>query len=235
MAFGLVMLAVATACHKNNSSSSSSKSDSTKSVTNDTTKTVVSEHVSVDGRGIYYVTNLPADTGAAKAYAPNPVYFSMTTNGLVDSSNKLTTNWDIAFTNLYNSYVTVNNGSISYSPGYGDASAAGSIWVVNRSFDSVTTVPSEAADSLGSVGYQGYPNANWTGWYNYNMSTHIITPIASTTLVIKLVSGKYAKLDMISIYKNNPASPTLSDTLQYLTFKYYVQKDGSTNLATRVN
>lgn len=217
------ILFLGTACHKSNSATAN---------TNDTARTSVSQYVSVDGRGVYYVTNLPGDTTASAAMNAAPVYFSLTTNGTVESTQAGSTSWDVAFTSLYNSYVTCNSGSILYSPGYG-GQGQGAIWVVNQSFDSVTSVPPAAPDSTGSAGLTGYPGPGWVGWYNYNQTTHILTPINGITLVIKTATGKYAKLEMLSLYKDNPANPTLSTPVPYLTFKYWLQKDGSTNLSTK--
>lgn len=114
------------------------------------------------------------------------------------------------------------------SPGYG-GSAQGILYIVNEPFDSVKTVPAEV-NVNGSAGMDGYPSASWPGWYQYNSTTHLLTPIQARTLVIKMANGKYAKLQMISLYKGNPVSPTLSTPVPYITFKYWVQQDGSTNL-----
>ncbi len=176
------------------------------------------------------VTDLPGDTTATPGGAAKTVYFSFVTNTTVDSSQKKTANWDIAFTNIYNSYVTINNGTNPVSPGYG-GSTSGALYIVNKPFDSVKTVPASTEINInGSAGMDGYPSASWPGWYQYNMTTHILTTIQGKTLVIRMANGKYAKLEMMSLYKGNPASPSLSTPVPYLSFRYWVQQDGSTNL-----
>lgn len=194
-------------------------------------RTRLSTYVEQDGKGIVYVTDLPGDTAASPGAPANTIYFSFATNGTVDASQKLTGNWDVAFSNIYNSYVTINNGANTNSPGFGNT-VQGALYIVNQPFDSVKAVPAASAvNSNGSAGMDGYPSASWPGWYQYNMTTHILTTIQGKTLVIKLAGGKYAKLEMISLYKGNPANPSLSTPVPYLGFRYWVQQDGSTNLA----
>lgn len=75
---------------------------------------------------------------------------------------------------------------------------------------------------------------NSAGWYTNDLNTHIMKEIKNRTYIIKLNSGKYAKLEMVSIDKGNP--PTFTDLYwpsPYLTFRYFVQEDGSKNLKTK--
>jgi hypothetical protein len=46
--------------------------------------------------------------------------------------------------------------------------------------------------------------------------------------------GKYARLELINVYKGNP--PVVTDLFwpaPYFTFRYFVQEDGSRNLQTK--
>ncbi|MBN9384742.1 MAG: HmuY family protein [Chitinophagaceae bacterium] len=193
-------------------------------------RTRLSTYVEKDGKNIVYVTDLPGDIAASPGAPAKTVYFSFTSNNTVDSSQKKSASWDVSFGNIYNSYVTINNGANPMSPGYG-GSTQGALYIVNQPFDSVKTVPAGTEVNVnGSAGMDGYPSASWPGWYQYNSTTHLLTPIQARTLVIKMANGKYAKLQMISLYKGNPVNPTLSTPVPYITFKYWVQQDGSTNL-----
>ena len=58
----------------------------------------------------------------------------------------------------------------------------------------------------------------------------LITPIPGRTLVIKTADGKYAKLEVLSYYKDAPASPTAADPSGYYKFRYSFQSDGTKNL-----
>jgi len=195
-----------------------------------TIRTRLSAYVEKDGKGTIYVTDLPGDTTATPGAPGKDLYFSFTTNTTVDATQKLTNNWDVAFVNIYNSYVTINNGTKQGTPGYGN-SAVGALYIVNLPFDSVKTVPDAATVNVnGSAGMDGFPSASWPGWYQYNPSTHIMTVIQGKTFVIRLAGGKYAKLEMTTLYKGNPASPSLTTPVPYFTVRYWVQQDGSTNL-----
>lgn len=90
---------------------------------------------------------------------------------------------------------------------------------VAGSFDSLLTAPAD--------GYETTVGA----WYNYSGApNHLITP-KDTILVIRTLDGNYAKLKILSYYKNNPESPNgLTDTSKYYTFTYFLQADGSTSL-----
>lgn len=172
---------------------------------------------SVKPNSVVSVADLVGDT----AYNPNPtatkatVYFSFKTNGKVTTGTDVAT-WDVSFSSLYNSYVTPGNGKIA---------------IVDTAFAALTTAPDDAAFTVASVGMTAGPAL---GWYTYNSATHTIerTPL-NRTLVFKTADGKYAKFEMISIYKGNPAAPTVQTPLPYLTFKYYIQADGSKNLSTK--
>ncbi|HVU57584.1 MAG TPA: HmuY family protein [Puia sp.] len=193
-------------------------------------RTRLSAYVEKDGKSIIYVTDLPGDTTASPGAPAKTLYFSLASNDTVSSSQSLTTNWDVSFANIYNSYVTINNGTNQNSPGYG-GTAQGALYIVSQPFDSVKTVPAAGDVNVnGSAGMDGYPSASWPGWYEYNSTTHLLTTLQGKTLVIRMANGKYAKLAMVSLYKGNPANPTLTTPVPYITFKYWVQQDGSTNL-----
>lgn len=171
---------------------------------------------SVKPNSVVAVADLVGDT----AYNPNPtaakatVYFSFKTNGKVTTGTNLTT-WDVSFSALYNSDITPSNGKIA---------------IVDTAFAALTTAPDDAAFTAASVGMTGAA----PGWYTYNPTSHTIGRTKTDrTLVLKTADGKYAKFEMISIYKGNPAAPTVQTPLPYLTFNYYVQADGSKNLSTK--
>lgn len=97
----------------------------------------------------------------------------------------------------------------------------GGVQLANQPYDSVTLAP--------DAGYA--ENANAPTWYDYNPDTHLITPKANTTLVVRTTDGKYAKIEVRSYYKGSPATPDAeADTSRYYTFRYLLQKDGSRNL-----
>ena len=88
------------------------------------------------------------------------------------------------------------------------------------SFDSLVTAP--------TTGY----SPTVSSWYRYSgPPSHLITP-RDSVLVIRTKDGAYAKLKILSYYKNNPETPNgLTDTSKYYTFQYLIQSNGSTSLA----
>lgn len=143
-------------------------------------------------------------------------------------------NWDLAFTDIYNALVYVNNGTAE-GPGKG-GSGKGLIIGVDSAYSKVTTAPDAATMASGNLrfaGWDGYPQPYNTGWYFYSLNTHLAVPIKNRTFIIRTADGKFAKLELINVYQGNP--PAVTDLLwpaPYFTFRYYVQEDGSRNLKT---
>lgn len=155
-----------------------------------------------------------------------------------DSARWLKTEeWDLAFTGPYNSELFVNNSVYVNNPGYQGLAAKTAVILVNQPYDKVSTAPSEsefnnAAVKNTAIGVASNENTN--GWFSYDPSSHIMKRVPNNTYVIRLPNGKYAKLEIISIYKGNPPVVTqLYWPAPYFTFRYYVQQDGSNNLSTR--
>lgn len=152
-----------------------------------------------------------------------------------DSAKYLKSNdWDIAFTGPYNSEVFVNNGTDRFNPAFGGTGTARVI-MQDVPYANVLTSPTDAEFDNSSVSKIGWAlNSFDPGWYFYSLSTHIMTPIKNKTYLIRLSSGHYAKLELISVYQGNPPEVTnLHWPAPYLTFRYYVQNDGSKNLKTK--
>jgi hypothetical protein len=191
-----------------------------------------------DGSSIV-VTDLPGDTTASMAggggAAFENLYFSFKTNSKVAISGeeKKTDKWDLAFTGPYNSEVYVNSGTYQYNPGYGGP-GKGAVIVIDQPYDQVTEAPADAAFNASDLYKIGWDAGNGRGWFFYSLDNHICVPVRNRTFVLRTVDGKYAKLEIINVYKGNP--PVVTDLFwpaPYLTFRYYVQQDGSANLRTR--
>jgi hypothetical protein len=144
-----------------------------------------------------------------------------------------TNNWDIAFTGPYNSEVYVNKGNYEFNPGYGGP-AKNAVILLKQSYQNVTKAPEDAEFDKSEVNKIGWAsNEQSPGWYFYSLTTHLMQPIPDRTYVIRLTNGKFAKLQLLNVYKGNPPAVTdLNWPAPYLTFKYFVQEDGSRNLTT---
>ena len=152
-----------------------------------------------------------------------------------DSTIMLTDGWDLAFGGPYNSVWWVNNAKQIGNPGYGGTATKTAIILLHQSYESVVSAPSDAefdSSELASIGQADLEQS--PGWYAYNASTHVMRPYNNRTYVLRLPDGKYAKLQLFSVYKGNP--PAVTDRFwpsPYLTFRYFVQQDGSKNLNTK--
>lgn len=155
-----------------------------------------------------------------------------------DSAKWFKTNeWDLAFTGPYNSEIFLNNAAYTANPGYQGSASRSAVILVKQAYENVTTAPSESEFNNANVRNTKigvYSSADENGWYNYDLSTHLLKRIPNQTYVLRLPDGKYAKLEIISVYKGNPPVVTqLYWPAPYFTFRYFIQQDGSNNLNTK--
>lgn len=177
--------------------------------------------------------NLPADPPSA-GYNPTngaPIgvtnkftFFSFSTGAIVANTDSATNKWDLGFRGTT---IIVNGGT----SGSGSTTAQ----VITGTFESYNTAPATgySPDNLASASAPyAIPTGSGRGWYNYDYTTNLITPIAGKIILVKTTAGKYAKMEIISYYKNQtmPTTPTLTPNDRYYTFRYIYQPDGSTNL-----
>ncbi|WP_324679269.1 HmuY family protein [Hymenobacter sp. GOD-10R] len=159
-------------------------------------------------------TTSTGQPGTAKHFT----FYSLADNKEVPYTDSASTKWDVAF----RSTTILTNGGAS-GPGQGGAQ------VYTGLFDELKAVP-ETAFAVDAAATKAIPTGSGQGWYNYNSTTHLVTPIAGKVLVIRTATGKYAKMEVTSYYKDAPASPTLSTPSGYYSFRYLYQPDGSRNL-----
>ncbi|MFT3824977.1 MAG: HmuY family protein [Chitinophagaceae bacterium] len=206
-----------------------------------------SDTVATDA-GMFYklhrVENFQGDTtDNAPTSVKATLYYSLEENISRTDSYQKTSRWDLAFGGLYNSFISGNNGSDSKNNGYG-TTGKGGILVLAQAFDNVTDIPADSlfktgkdiagTDDSGSFG-QG------TGWYLYDFNGNILGDgsydkqhvayalPATRTVVVRTAKGNYAKLKMISCYKNAfTATQWFRNTPHmYFTFEYVLVPQGS--------
>lgn len=173
------------------------------------------------------ISNLEADP--ATGFNPNtgqPIgttgkfkLFSFESGATVSNSDSATTKWDIGFRGT----TIILNGGTS---GPGSAQAQ----VVTGIFDEVNEAPETGYTSDNGTTY-AIPTGSGNGWYSATgggpSSPTIITPIAGRVIVVKTATGRYAKLEILSYYKDAPASPTGSEPARYYTFRFVYQPNDS--------
>jgi hypothetical protein len=145
-------------------------------------------------------------------------YYSLETNEAVDNREG---DWDIGFKGTT---LIVNSGTS------GPGTAQGT--VVTGAFDEINEVPSSAEFHSDGVDGLAIPTGSGNGWYNYNPSTHIISPIPGRVVLIKTNAGNYAKMEILSYYQDNPPMAEVSGTTTpspYYTFRYVLQPNGTTD------
>ncbi|WP_217652316.1 HmuY family protein [Sinomicrobium oceani] len=171
------------------------------------------------------------------------IYFSLENKEGVKASYQKSNLWDLSFSGIANSDIDVNNGSVRSSLGYG-ATGVGAIYITDRSFEEVTDIPDESQfryrvslDENGAFG-------NGLGWALYDWGGEIVAdasyekqhvayalgnPLTLNngknlvrTLVVKTAKGYYAKIKMISVYKDisDPENMMRNSTYPYFTFEY---------------
>ncbi|MFD2556491.1 HmuY family protein [Sphingobacterium tabacisoli] len=146
-----------------------------------------------------------------------------------------TDEWDLAFSGNYNGDIQINNKKYNGTPGYDGNIDNTAIIMLNQSYNAVDTAPADSDFDKSNISSIGWATDNTSpGWYSYDVNTHIMKPYPNRTYVLRLSTGKYAKLQIMSAYKGNPPAVTdLYWPAPYFTFKYFIQQDGSRNLSTK--
>ena len=172
-------------------------------------------------------TNLEApQTGGQGEPVGGPyTKFNFETGAVTNSE----TEWDIAFRGTS---IAINGGSATGTTDEpartGDAGAV----IENGTFADITSAEglSFTQDAQGAF---AIPSGSDMGWYNYNPSTFTVTPIPGKVLVFRTHDGKYAKVEILSYYRDAPAQPDpFVDESRVYTFRYvFNPNEGDTSLA----
>jgi len=162
-------------------------------------------------------TTLVSTTGQPLAPA-HYTFYSFVSKGTVPYTDSASTKWDVAFRGTT---VLVNGGSSG--PGQGQAQ------VVTGLFPELTTAPATGYKADAATA-KAIPTGSGNGWYSYDATTHLISPIAGRVIALKTALGKYAKLEITNYYKDAPAAPSATSPSGYYSFRYVYQADGTTNL-----
>ncbi|MGN7808345.1 MULTISPECIES: HmuY family protein [Flavobacterium] len=143
------------------------------------------------------------------------------------SQNKLVTDnsWDIAFRGTT---IIVNGGAKIGIADEPERTGSGAVSIVSGTFASVTAFPAASTFAQDAAAVYSIPTGSGKGWYSYNADTHIISPIAGKVFVVKTHDGKYAKFEILSYYKDAPASPTQTSESPYYTFNFAYQANSTT-------
>ena len=168
------------------------------------------------------IYNLPADPATSYTSTGTPIgttgkfkFFSFATGQTVPNSDSLTTKWDVGFRGT----TIIVNGGVSRI-------GNGGVKLISEIFDNVAEAPQDGYLTDGEGTY-AIPTGSGNGWYNYNAQAGTIIPIAGKVLVFRTGEGKFAKMEILSYYKDAPANPTQQSPGRYYTFRYTFQPDGT--------
>jgi len=156
--------------------------------------------------------------GGQPTSATKYTFYSLANKAVVANADSNTTKWDLGFRGTT---IIINGGTSG--PGQGGA------LVQSGLFTEITTAP-ENGFKVDDATSKAIPTGSGLGWYNYNSSTNIVTPIAGKVILVRTATGKYAKVEIVSYYQNAPATPAAADASRYYSFRFLYQPDGSRNL-----
>lgn len=201
------------------------------------------------------VENFHAQVTDESPTTPSPtVFFSLENKKEAPSTYLKTNRWDISFGSLYSSFMAGNNGKDSRNHGF-QSTGTGGITVVVKPFAEVVDVPDDNAFKTGRdlIGTDDAGDfGEGTGWYLYDFggtkvrdnafdNQHIAhalgeeltlsngNKVAPRTIIIRTAKGNYAKIKMISVYKDlfQQSQWTRKAAKMFFTFEYVLVPAGS--------
>jgi hypothetical protein len=172
------------------------------------------------------ISNLAADpstgfnptTGAPIGQKNKFTFFSFKTGAVIDAVDSATNKWDLGFKGTT---IIVN------SPTSGPGTSL--VQIVSGIFDELNEAPADGykADDKNATIKNAIPTGSNNGWYTASGGAPgtptIVKPIAGKIIVVKTGDGRYAKMEILSYYKDAPSSPTGTEPSRYYTFRYVYQ------------
>ncbi|TMM53238.1 hypothetical protein FEE95_19410 [Maribacter algarum] len=170
-------------------------------------------------------TNIPApQTGGQGQPVGGPfTKFSFATSAVTTSD----TDWDIAFRGTT---IALNGGAVTGTDDEPTRNGNAGASIASGTFVSISDAAglTFAQDADGAF---AIPTGSDNGWYNYNPQVNQISPIPGKVLVIRTHDDRYAKVEVLSYYKDAPAQPDATSESRYYTFNYvYNPNEGETSL-----
>jgi hypothetical protein len=176
------------------------------------------------------VPDLVADTIIGIAPSGQPYgsgkysFYSLENNSIVAVSDSNSNKWDLGFRGTS---IITNSGN--------SGPANGGAFVYVGIFDDLKQIPVDSVFRTDNAptAYAITSGSN-KGWYIYNSTANLVTPIPGRILVIRTANGKYAKLEILNYYKGG-VTPATTDSdaeklskQRYYTFRYVLQPNGTT-------
>jgi hypothetical protein len=140
--------------------------------------------------------------------------FDFETGQITDSD----TEWDIAFRGAT---IAVNGGTETGTIDEPARTSEAGITIVNGTFEDITEIPEDTGFDQDSHNGFAIPTGSGNGWYNYDFTTNILSPIPGKLLLIETTDGNYAKVEILNYYEDAPSDiDPFQDESRYYTFRY---------------
>ena len=145
-------------------------------------------------------------------------FYSLESGTAVALADSASDKWDLGISNT----TLITNGGVS-GPGKGGAYVQ-----TSAAFSTFSSIPSDSTFRSDSATAKAIKTGSGNGWYNYDFATNIISPIPGRLLIIRTATGKYAKVEILSYYKDAPVTVDPATAVpRYYTFRYSYQASGS--------
>lgn len=146
------------------------------------------------------------------------VKFDFSTGAITTSE----TDWDIAFRGTT---ILVNGGTSSGIAEEPTRTGNAGAYIVDNTFADVSSVIETSFLQDSTTGL-AITSGSGNGWYNYNPALNAIQPIAGKVIVFRTADNRYAKVEILSYYKDSPTTITpdiAANDSRYYTFNYVYQ------------
>jgi hypothetical protein len=137
-------------------------------------------------------------------------------------------NWDVAFSGT----TIIVNGGDSYNDNQPERIGNAAVYIATGVMSDIRTVDLSKLEQDNTSGPAIIDDLGISGdgWASYDMSTHIISPIAGRILVFRTHDNKYAKMEILYYYDSPNPDPSNGDYGGYYTFNYvYQPNDNNTS------
>lgn len=141
------------------------------------------------------------------ASGDTPVFYSLESNTPVSATQAEFGGWDIS---MKGTELRVNGGVV----------------MVDSAFAEVTEAPADGYVS-DTPEQTAIPGGSGKGWFNYDPTTHIITPVENRTFVLKLKNGRYAKLRVTDYYRQEFTAAGPQPVPRHWSFRFELAPEGS--------
>ena len=132
-------------------------------------------------------------------------------------------NWDVAFSGT----TIIVNGGDSYSVNQPERTGNAAVYIATGVMSDIKIVDTNKLEQDNASGPAIIDDLGISeqGWASYDMSTHLLSPIAGKVLVFRTHDNKYAKMEILYFYDSPEPDPSNGDYGGFYTFNYVYQSE----------